>query len=298
MQYDRLSQQQLSFLFYMSVRREAFKDAIKVNMKQAVWTLPVKPEQVNSLASQLKLPLAGGRHCHAHDRLRWWHIIVCGDLNCPGADDSSVDVELADCFESLGLMQLVDEPTRRLPDVANLLDVVATNNSNLVANVRVDDADCLSNHCLSSLSTLPHVLRSPSTHISVETSAQSTLWISRRISGSRSSSLYQLTRSTRVDQLNDVLTELLDKVAPVLFGVGVAVHRNRLASGCRQKLRLSLRSVPAVALNGGGIQLVQRLIGPSTVERVARRISWSTSWGPPRPITVIAYSWYTKSGRP
>ena len=68
-------------------------------------------------------------------------LFVCGDLNWPGPDDSSVDVELADCFESLGLMQLVDEPTRRRPDVANLLDVVATSNSNIVANVRVDNAD-------------------------------------------------------------------------------------------------------------------------------------------------------------
>jgi len=62
-------------------------------------------------------------------------IIVCGDLNCPGPDESSVDVKLTECFESLGLTQLVDEPTRRLPDVANLLQVLATNNAKLVSNV-------------------------------------------------------------------------------------------------------------------------------------------------------------------
>jgi len=52
------------------------------------------------------------------------------------------------CFESLGLTQLVDELTRRLPDVANLLDVLATNNAKLVSKVRVDNTDCLSDHCL------------------------------------------------------------------------------------------------------------------------------------------------------
>jgi len=54
------------------------------------------------------------------------NIIMCGDMNCPGPNDSSVDVELSECFESLGLTQLLTEPTRRLPTVANLLDVFAT----------------------------------------------------------------------------------------------------------------------------------------------------------------------------
>jgi len=75
-------------------------------------------------------------------------ILVCGNLNCPGPDDSSVDVELAECFESLGLTQLVQEPPRRLPGVANLLDVFATSNTKLVSNVAVDIADCLSDHGL------------------------------------------------------------------------------------------------------------------------------------------------------
>ena len=43
------------------------------------------------------------------------NIIMCGDMNCPGPSDSSVDVELSECFESFGLTQLVTEPTRRLP---------------------------------------------------------------------------------------------------------------------------------------------------------------------------------------
>jgi len=76
------------------------------------------------------------------------NIIVCGDMNCPGRNDSSVDVELADCFESLNLIQLVNKATRRTPNVANLLDVVATSSSALVSNVKVIDVDHISDHCL------------------------------------------------------------------------------------------------------------------------------------------------------
>ena len=66
----------------------------------------------------------------------------------PGADDSSVDDDLSECLDSLGLVQPVKEPTRCLPGVANLLDVLATSNSTIVGNVKVDSADCLSDHCL------------------------------------------------------------------------------------------------------------------------------------------------------
>ena len=72
------------------------------------------------------------------------NIIVCGDMNCPGPNDSSVAVGLADCFESLNLAQLVTVATRRTPSAANLLDVLATSSTALVSNVRVTDADRLS----------------------------------------------------------------------------------------------------------------------------------------------------------
>ena len=49
------------------------------------------------------------------------------------------DDELADCFESLSLTQLVNEATRRTPTVSNLLDVVATSSTTLVSNVKVID---------------------------------------------------------------------------------------------------------------------------------------------------------------
>ena len=55
---------------------------------------------------------------------------------------------LAECFESLDLTQLVTEPTRRTPNVANLLDVFATSSAAFVANVNITDVDHLSDHCL------------------------------------------------------------------------------------------------------------------------------------------------------
>ena len=68
-------------------------------------------------------------------------ILVYGAANCPGRDDSSVDTELSDGLDSVGLTQLVTQPTRQLPGVANLLDIVAVSNVSRVTNVSVSEAD-------------------------------------------------------------------------------------------------------------------------------------------------------------
>jgi len=49
------------------------------------------------------------------------NIIVCGDMNCPAPNDSSVDAVLDECFEALSLTQLVTEPTRRTPTVTSYI---------------------------------------------------------------------------------------------------------------------------------------------------------------------------------
>ena len=49
-------------------------------------------------------------------------LLLCGDLNCPGVDSSSVDDGMAAVLDSLGLELLVDKPTRE----NNLLNLVAT----------------------------------------------------------------------------------------------------------------------------------------------------------------------------
>ena len=142
-------------------------------------------------------------------------IIVCGDLNCPGPDESSVDVELTECFESLGLTQLVDEPTRRLPDVANLLDVLATNNAKLVSNVRIDNVDCLSNHCLI---TADIAARAPKPVVSFTSRNIRTVDAVSFEADLHLSVLFTQPAdklNAYVDQLSDTLTQLLNKVAPV-----------------------------------------------------------------------------------
>ena len=71
-------------------------------------------------------------------------LLLCGDLNCPGDDSSSVDDGLAAVLDSLGLELLVDKPTRE----NNLLDIVATDSPGAFSAIHVDDAGCLSNHRL------------------------------------------------------------------------------------------------------------------------------------------------------
>jgi len=75
-------------------------------------------------------------------------------------------MELADCFESLNPTQLIYKATRRTPNIANLLDVVATSSSALVSNVKVIDVDHLSNHCLITADVVVRVPRPVTTYTS------------------------------------------------------------------------------------------------------------------------------------
>ena len=72
------------------------------------------------------------------------HLLICGDFNFPGTDQSTVDHRLVDVLETFGLDQHVNEATRG----ENILDVVATNPSLVVSNVRVDEAGMVSDHRL------------------------------------------------------------------------------------------------------------------------------------------------------
>lgn len=142
------------------------------------------------------------------------NIIVCGDMNCPGRDNSSVDDELADCFESLSLTQLVNEATRRTPTVSNLLDVVATSSTTLVSNVKVIDVDHLSDHCLITADVVVRVHRPVITYTSRNIRAVDATMFESEL---RKSVLFTRPAATvdeYVSQLNDVLTHLLDKFAP------------------------------------------------------------------------------------
>ena len=141
------------------------------------------------------------------------HLLICGDFNCPGTDQSTVDHRLVDILETFGLDQHVKEATRG----DNVLDVVATHPSIVVSNVRVDEAGMVSDHRLViatlQLPVAPVVPAVPIT--------------SRRINGIdleefqtalRQSSLFTNPSETAdgfAQQICDVVTQELDRVAPL-----------------------------------------------------------------------------------
>jgi hypothetical protein len=51
-------------------------------------------------------------------------LLLCGDLSCPGVDDSTVKTALVVALQELGPTQRVRQPTR----LNHLLDVIATDN--------------------------------------------------------------------------------------------------------------------------------------------------------------------------
>ena len=71
-------------------------------------------------------------------------LVLCGDLNCLGTDGSLVDDDLASLLDTFGLCRHVCEPTR----VANLLDILASEDVSSVSNLVVDDAGLISDHRL------------------------------------------------------------------------------------------------------------------------------------------------------
>ena len=83
-------------------------------------------------------------------------LILCGDFNLPSLSCNSV-VNLYSCtsivsdlISSLGLMQLVLEPTRYnyATGTSSILDLVLTNDPNLITNLSVDQPFSTSDHCL------------------------------------------------------------------------------------------------------------------------------------------------------
>jgi len=99
-----------------------------------------------------------------------------------------------------------------LPPTAQSL---STNSAKLVANVRVDNADCLSVHCLI---TADNAVRAPKPVVTYSSHNIRSTDAARFEEDLRNSVLFTQpadTLNAYVDQLNDVLTELLDKIAPV-----------------------------------------------------------------------------------
>ena len=70
-------------------------------------------------------------------------LLLCGDLNCPGVDDSTVTTGLAVALQQLGLTQHVCRPTRK----NHLLDIIATGvlGTSICLNLK---PNCVPRHCL------------------------------------------------------------------------------------------------------------------------------------------------------
>ena len=141
------------------------------------------------------------------------HIVVCGDLNCPGTDQSSVDPRLDDIFETFGLNQHVRQATRE----NNLLDILATHSTLVVKNVRVDDAGMVSDHRLI-IATLQMPVTPIVPAVPVASRRINNIDLEKFQASLRESALFT-NPSTTVDgfaqQIQDIVTEELDKVAPL-----------------------------------------------------------------------------------
>ena len=143
-------------------------------------------------------------------------VFICGDMNAPGSDDCSVNATLAGAFETLGLEQHVSSPTRHSPD--HLLDLLITDESLSIGDVRVVDSGFISDHQLI-LATL---------HTSSTDSSLGGVPVTyRRIkdidpvefeSRLRRSSLFSspaLTAESYASQFEEVVVETLDAMAPL-----------------------------------------------------------------------------------
>ena len=158
-------------------------------------------------------------------------VLLCGDINCPGAVNSEVDARLADVFTTFGLIRHVQSPTCD----ANLLDVVAADHTLTVADVEVSDAGLASDHRLVIAKLVLHPSTQPAVTVKFRRIAnidadefQSTL---------RRSLLYTCPAATADEfarQLDDVVTSELDAVVPVKRLTTTAQRRNQ-PNGCLRK---------------------------------------------------------------
>lgn len=78
------------------------------------------------------------------DKLNNHHVVVAGDFNAPNIDWKDYAPEKASVYSDRlleignehGLNQMVKEPTRRQGETRDILDMVFTNNENIVNNVK------------------------------------------------------------------------------------------------------------------------------------------------------------------
>jgi hypothetical protein len=155
-------------------------------------------------------------------------LILCGDLNMPGADSTSVDIQLTTLLDVHGFVQHVTEPTRHnaMMTSANLLDLVITTASKvppLVSNVGVHTSHGLSDHSIVvfDLSVrrqkVAPTLRQVSYRNIKNINAaefESRLWAADIITNPPD------TPDEYVDRLESTVVDILDELAPLKHGHG------------------------------------------------------------------------------
>ena len=191
--------------------------------------------------------------------------MLCGDVNCPGIDGTCVS--LASLLDSLGLDQLVISSTRD----DNLLDILATDTTESLTDVEIDDSGCISDLVHANLA-----LRVPTTRV-----ITSTFHIKKIVPASfeivlRHSVLFA-SPATTVDaftgQMVNVITDDFDKVAPLKRCA--RRHRSRSRSGF--PTRRSLQSGNVVGLEGSGSPRGVKVTASATVVLLVAQTFSSTS---------------------
>jgi len=140
-------------------------------------------------------------------------LLITGDFNCPGQTQCTVDDDLLGVFSSFGLTQLVKVSTRE----KNILDLLACSSDLLsICTLSVDDAGCISDHRMI-IATLSVSWRQ---HQKVNFTFRRTKSVDSESfeQALYASSLFTAPKTSNdefADQLADIVTAELDKVAPL-----------------------------------------------------------------------------------
>ena len=132
-------------------------------------------------------------------------LLLCGDFNCN-------DVDVGDVLETFSLKQHVNVPTRS----DNLLDLLISDGSYVVSDLRVDDAGCVSDHRLITAKFGFQTASRPPIRTTVR--SLKNFDVNSFEAALRSSSLYTNPADTAdafADQMADVVSAELDRVAPL-----------------------------------------------------------------------------------
>ena len=132
-------------------------------------------------------------------------LLLCGDFNCN-------DVDVGDVLETFSLKQHVNVPTRS----DNLLDLLISDGSYVISDLRVDDAGCVSDHRLITAKIGFQTASRPPIRTTVR--SLRSFDVVGFEAAQRSSSLYTNPADTAdafADQMADVVSAELDRVAPL-----------------------------------------------------------------------------------